>query len=277
MSWFSSLKEKSLKIAQLYKNELSEFMTNLNEDVGKLMGKSENSFEEQDQSTDTESRKESCGSIMELAINTPNPTSLLEILQQYITKTITNDELKAKASIILLNPEDYLQSDPITLLLPQRSDFTCFQEFIIQDQLSTETCKGILNTNTDLFMLLNNIEIQNISKEESTKLLLSRFLYALIYLVEHSHKSQSPEKENVEELSFDQGAAIDNQGDALEQKSQTSEQFVVIEDGSSSSHHSNDTEKVESTGQRDNNNLSERSESEEWQIEEKAFSIEFYN
>jgi len=101
MSWFSSLKEKvtklftlsyslkSLKIAQLYKNELSEFMTNLNEDVGKLIGKPENSLEQTPEGTQSECRKDPCGPVVELDINTPNPMSLLEILQQYIPQTLT--------------------------------------------------------------------------------------------------------------------------------------------------------------------------------------------
>jgi len=185
--------------------------------------------------------------------------------------------LCTKVSIILSNPEEYLRTDPIHLLLSNRDDFTCFQEFIKQGNISEETLQGVLNSNDELLLILNNIEIQNIPKEESIKLLLSRFLYALIYLIETSpsqDNTQSPQKEQKEEVPVEQGAAVDSQGDALEKKSQTSEQFIVVEDGSSSSHHSNEIEKVESVGQRDTNNLSE---SDEWQVEEKAFSIEFSN
>jgi len=267
MSWFSSIKEKSLKIAHLYKSELSEFVTNLQEDIGKLMEK-ENDSTQDTKETPLDQSDEVSGSGIELPIFTSKTTFLLEILKIFLTQAPTIDELNVKISTILSNPDEYIYNDPTNLMIPHRIDFTCFQDFQKQELLTPELFQGILNSNSKLSVFVENFLVEDVSKEDSIKILLSRFLYCLIYFLEDIPGEKDPK--DVATTIVSDAIGIDNSGDASEKKSETSEQYVVVEDGSSSSHH--EVEKIESTGQRDMNNLSE---SDEWQIEDKPFSVEF--
>ena len=75
-----------MQIAQLYKNELSEFITNLNEDVGMMIGKTENSNEQQRKSPRNSSTTDEVEFGADLPIKT---TTLLDILQPYLNQAIT--------------------------------------------------------------------------------------------------------------------------------------------------------------------------------------------
>jgi len=77
---------QSIQIAQLYKNELNEFITNLNEDVGMMIGKTENQNEEQRKSPRNSSTSEEAERGADLPVKT---TSLVDILQPYLNQTIT--------------------------------------------------------------------------------------------------------------------------------------------------------------------------------------------
>jgi hypothetical protein len=268
MSWFSSLKEKSVKLAQLYKNELSEFMSNLNEDVTKIIGKPEDSSEQNLKDIEIH---------VEIEENKPDPDPdnyqvLLDFLQPYLTNEITKEELEGKVLTILGNFDDFLHNDPSTLISSSRKDFTNFEEFYDQCNLSDQIYEKIRKCDPKLEKLLENDDIQN---KEHTRRSVIRFLYTLVYLFEPKPLPTLPErleKQPEEEMAVPVVADTENIGDALERKSEFSDQFVVIEDGSSSSHRSSETEKLERVSQRDGNNLSD---TDDWQIEEKV--IEFQN
>ena len=281
MSWFSSLKEKSLKLAQIYKNEFSEFVSNLNEDMGTLIGKSENSPEKGKQLEIIEA--DTPGSIGETLeededFNT-NPNPLLEILRNYISRDLTEIELNEKIAIVLSNLDKFLQFDPVNFTVPHRSDFTCFEDFSEQKSLDSGYNQRLLGS-IPISSILNveDFEVQGASMEQTTKVLFYRLIYSLIYLIEVTPFLNLPplqQKNEAELLPSADEAALDNLNNVGDKKSETSEQFVMVEDGSSCSHRSShETEKIESVGQRDNSHLSE---SDDWQVEDKALSVDSFN
>jgi len=262
---------QSIQIAQLYKNELNEFITNLNEDVGMMIGKTENQNEEQRKSPRNSSTSEEAERGADLPVKT---TSLVDILQPYLNQTITNEELKLKIDFVSNNQAKYIQLDPTSLEMPNRNDFKSFEDFMNQCNFSDKICKEIFNSDPNLQLLLDTVDVKGASEEENMKRLLARILYSIIFLIEGKAQEKfSLDLDKNESNKGSNGVKSDSVGDALEIKSQMSDQFVVVEDGSSSSHRSssNDTEKIENVSQRDVNNLSE---TDEWQVEEKAFVID---
>jgi len=273
MSWLSTLKEKSKQIAQLYKNELSEFITNLNEDVGVMIGKTENEGEQQRKSPRNSSTTDIVESGADSAVKT---TTLLDILQPYLNQAITNEELKIKIDSVSNNQAKYIQKDPMSLEMLYRNDFRNFEDFMYQCDFDDKVCKEIFNSDPNLQLLLDTVDVKGASEEENMKRLLARIVYSIIYLIEGKSQEKFALELEKNESGSNKGSnsnvVADSVGDASEIKSQVSDQFVVVEDGSSSSHRSsNDTEKIESVSQRDANNLSE---TDEWQVEDKVFVVE---
>lgn len=279
MSWFSSLKEKSFKLAQIYKNELSEFVSNLNEDMGTLIGKTENSPEKgkQIEIFEVDTPGSTGEALEEVEDLSPNSNPLLEILRNYISRDLTEIELNEKIAIVLSNLDMFLQFDPVSFTVPHRSDFTCFEDFSEQKSLDSGYNQRLL-ASIPISSILNveDFEVPGVSTEQTTKVLFCRLIYSLVYLIEVTpFLNLPPLQKNEAELPSADEASLDNLNNVGDKKSETSEQFVVVEDGSSCSHRSSqETEKIESVGQRDNSHLSE---SDDWQLEDKALSVDSFN
>jgi len=184
MNWLSSLKEKSTQIVQLYKTELSDFVSNLNEDVTSIMKKEEE--EEGAEKANTEEGIELNNSEATKEQEKQQRYAILrEVLEIFLGKRASDPaELEHKFNLILATPEKYLKRDPLNLVMMERKDFTNFLVFYNQNKNKEELVTKILTFEPTLPQVLVTDEYKGGEKKDSVNRFILRFIYSMIYLLE---------------------------------------------------------------------------------------------
>ncbi|KAL4476560.1 hypothetical protein ABPG74_010293 [Tetrahymena malaccensis] len=200
LGWFNSIKEKSKEVVQLYKNEISNMVYQLDDDIKTLKTNIKNNKEEQQQEKQVEQEMSSIKSDEKLSSEQEKlqqkrnaVVNLLNLLTEYESSIQNNEEniefLNEQIEFIENSLQSYFAKDPKQLIMIERDDFTNFHVFEdtanIQQQIQKLSQTGAIR----------NLPIDTQIQKRVLYFLIYQFHEKIQYSVEQQQQSLNDVKQ----------------------------------------------------------------------------------
>ncbi|KAL4469823.1 hypothetical protein ABPG72_013566 [Tetrahymena utriculariae] len=216
LGWFNSIKEKSKEVVQLYKNEISNMVYQLEDDIKTLKTNMKNNKEEQqekqvEQEMSIIQSDEKLNSEQEILQQKRNAVvNLLNLLTEYESSIQNNQDnikfLNEQIEFIENSLQSYFTKDPKQLIMIERDDFTNFHVF-----------EDTANIQQQIQKLAQTGAIKNLPTDTQIQ---KRVLYFLIYQlhekIQYSIEQQQQSHSDLKQQTYNQ-VQISEQQDGNQQ------------------------------------------------------------
>ncbi|EAS06962.2 hypothetical protein TTHERM_00977650 (macronuclear) [Tetrahymena thermophila SB210] len=267
LGWFNTIKEKSKEVVQLYKNELSNMVYQLDDDIKTLKTNIKNNKEEQsekqvEQEMSCIKSEEKLNNDQEILQQKRNAVvSLLILLKEYENSIQNNEDniefLNEQIEFIENSLQSYFAKDPKQLIMIERDDFTNFHVF-----------EDTANIQQQIQKLAQTGAIKNLPADTQIQ---KRVLYFLIYQL---HEKIQYSIEQQQQSLNDVKQQINNQAQIGEQE-ESNQQFLNEDPNIISQDSIEEQEEGSNTKIQKRKSSQQKSNQDEdnWEIDEKMIVI----